>query len=284
MKIILSRKGFDSGYGGVASPVLPDGRILSLPIPSVAGIALGKCHAEGLDFAGLVSDLTAKAMGPQSSVHLDPDLSSESLPRATGWRPAFGQVGSAQGHLANNGVGRGDLFLFFGWFQHTDLTDAGWRHRKGNGFHSLFGWLLVDEVIDVDEGMETGLHPSLSDHPHVRHARRFFGQQNTLYMGSERLGLSRHVVSGAGAFRRWTPRLRLTDEGERLRTNWAVPGWLHPTPDRPALTYHGNPDRWARDGDRALLKSVAKGQEFVLDTEHYPEAIDWVASLIQEHA
>ena len=34
MKIILSRKGFDSGYGGIASPVLPDGTLLSLPIPT----------------------------------------------------------------------------------------------------------------------------------------------------------------------------------------------------------------------------------------------------------
>ena len=34
MKIILSRKGFDSKFGGMASPILPDGTLLSLPIPS----------------------------------------------------------------------------------------------------------------------------------------------------------------------------------------------------------------------------------------------------------
>ncbi|RIE11762.1 hypothetical protein SMC3_08215 [Candidatus Cryosericum hinesii] len=34
MRVILSRKGFDSGYGGWASPILPDGRMLSLPIPA----------------------------------------------------------------------------------------------------------------------------------------------------------------------------------------------------------------------------------------------------------
>ena len=33
MKIILSRKGFDSANGGTASPVMPDGTLLSLPIP-----------------------------------------------------------------------------------------------------------------------------------------------------------------------------------------------------------------------------------------------------------
>lgn len=34
MKIILSRKGFDSENGGYPSPIMPDGRLISLPIPS----------------------------------------------------------------------------------------------------------------------------------------------------------------------------------------------------------------------------------------------------------
>lgn len=34
MKVILSRKGFDSCYGGYPSPILPDGSMISLPIPS----------------------------------------------------------------------------------------------------------------------------------------------------------------------------------------------------------------------------------------------------------
>lgn len=33
MKVILSRKGFDSSAGCIASPILPDGTLLSLPIP-----------------------------------------------------------------------------------------------------------------------------------------------------------------------------------------------------------------------------------------------------------
>lgn len=33
MKLILSRKGFDSSVGGVASPIFSSGRLLSLPIP-----------------------------------------------------------------------------------------------------------------------------------------------------------------------------------------------------------------------------------------------------------
>jgi hypothetical protein len=33
MKLILSRKGFDSSTGGIPSPIFPDGRMVSLPIP-----------------------------------------------------------------------------------------------------------------------------------------------------------------------------------------------------------------------------------------------------------
>ena len=33
MKLILSRKGFDSSCGEQASPIMPDGTLLSLPIP-----------------------------------------------------------------------------------------------------------------------------------------------------------------------------------------------------------------------------------------------------------
>ena len=33
MKIILSRKGFDSDFGGYPSLIMPEGRTISLPIP-----------------------------------------------------------------------------------------------------------------------------------------------------------------------------------------------------------------------------------------------------------
>ena len=34
MKIILSRKGFDSANGGIVSPIFEDGAMISFPIPS----------------------------------------------------------------------------------------------------------------------------------------------------------------------------------------------------------------------------------------------------------
>ena len=56
--------------------------------------------------------------------HLDPDLVPGTLPRPPDWLPAFGQDSAAASHLRNQGVSRGDLFLFFGWFRHTEEVEG----------------------------------------------------------------------------------------------------------------------------------------------------------------
>ena len=117
MKLILSRKGFDSSAGKKPSPIFPEGTMLSLPIPDKAStitykdIAGNACASVG----ELVQDLAK--ISPTHRAHLDPDLSAHSIPRADGWRPLFGQEGAAESHLENQGVGPGDIFLFFGLFR-----------------------------------------------------------------------------------------------------------------------------------------------------------------------
>jgi hypothetical protein len=52
----------------------------------------------------LASDLTQGAITARTSVHLDPDLSDGSVARRPRWMASLGQVGSAQKHLAKQGV------------------------------------------------------------------------------------------------------------------------------------------------------------------------------------
>ena len=61
MKIILSRKGFDSGYGGMPSPILPDGTMLSMPIPS-NGDLVKYCNLyhQGLSYRDIICQLKQK--------------------------------------------------------------------------------------------------------------------------------------------------------------------------------------------------------------------------------
>src|SRR5688572_20248216 len=118
MKIVLSRKGFDSKAGGVPSPIFEDGSLVSLPIPyKTAPITFDDVAFGNVTLGPIVEDLTGGRIKRSHPVHLDPDLVPSARPRRPGWRPLFGQTDTAQAHLASCGVGEGDLFLFFGWFR-----------------------------------------------------------------------------------------------------------------------------------------------------------------------
>ncbi len=73
--MILSRKGFDSTYGGCPSPILPYGTMVSMPIPGTSM----DCKYSDISFPGGGTYLDAwdsliprgkKAM----NCHLDPDI------------------------------------------------------------------------------------------------------------------------------------------------------------------------------------------------------------------
>jgi len=55
---------------------------------------------------------------------------------------------------------------------------------------------------------------------------------------------------------------------------------MHPDDRDSTLSYHSDHSRWQKDGCHALLKSAARGQEFVLDLKDYPEGFNWVRGLI----
>ncbi len=285
MKIIFSRKGFDSSYGGLPSPILPGVGPVSLPIPSDAGEAAGAFRTAGLPLVELLEDLSRRKHGAGTAVHFDPDLDQSARHRRRGWRPAFGQVGAAQSHLANRGVGMGDLFLFFGWFRHAERHAGRWRFVPGTtGFHAIFGWLQVGAVIRMPDDDTRHVPRWLADHPHVAHASHFSGRGNTIYVAADHLDLEGgHEIAAGGRLSRWSDRLRLSTEGGN-RSIWSVPSWLEPRRGRAPLSYHDRADRWSRCGNRLYLRTVAKGQEFVLDCQDYAEAIPWARELIRAHA
>jgi hypothetical protein len=82
MKIILSRKGFDSASGGFPSPIFPDGRMLSLPIPDKQSkIKYKNISWFEHNLGDIVSSLTNAKIRSDYNAHLDPDLNSSSLKR-----------------------------------------------------------------------------------------------------------------------------------------------------------------------------------------------------------
>lgn len=283
MKLILSRKGFDSAAGGVPSPILPDGRPIVLPIPDEHSLTTyGELAQDGEPLEPLVSDLTRGRLTGRDRVHLDPDLLEGSLPRPPGWRPLFGQMGQAQGHLRNRGVGPGDLFLFFGLFRRVERIGGVWRFmREAPPRHLLWGWMQVECVQPLDDPLPGALAWA-SGHPHCQ--RR--AANNVLYVARRRLALDglAEPLPGAGVFAHDAPALRLTAPDAVRVSDWRLPAWCYPDQGRPPLSYHADPDRWCRRTGHVALRAAARGQEFVLDAAAYPEALPWASAMIGRHA
>jgi Nucleotide modification associated domain 3 len=281
MKLILSRKGFDSSSGRVPSPIFPDDTMISLPIPvrestlAYTDIA-GNSHAS---VGKLVEDLADIPHGYLA--HLDPDLSAGSIPRMSGWRPIFGQVGAAESHLEKQGVGSGDVFLFFGWFRHVEKFSGRWRYvPKSRPMHVIFGWLQIEKRVAVSDWPSDEKWAMYHPHFQQRFVQKF--ASNVVYVATEQLllpGMQSPRIPGAGKFSGISTQLLLTKPDCDQRGIWLLPSWFSPKNRNSSLTYHGRSDLWREVAGGVELSTVGRGQEFVLDCDHYPEAIRWIGSL-----
>ena len=278
MRIILSRKGFDSSAGGCPSPILPDGRLLALPIPDPRSrIRYADLQLEGVNSGRLVSQLTRGRIKGSHGAHLDPDLVFEDLLREPGWRPLLGQTGSAQGHLRKQGISEGDLFLFFGLFREAEIVNRRWRFVPGSRpRHILWGWLQIGEIINIDTA-DLSNRKWLHYHPHL-HGET--DANNTLYLARKSLNLDgMEGVDGSGTFARFNPLLQLTKPGSGKPTCWQLPDWFYPG-ERSPLSYHAKPERWQLQDGFCELQCAARGQEFVLNADVYPEWRTWFSKLL----
>lgn len=280
MRLILSRKGFDSSYGGVASPILPDGRLCSLPIPVPYddGATFEHVMFEGSDIGGMVESLTNGAVKRSANAHLDPDLRRDARPRELGWLPAFGQSDSAARHLARQEVTVGDLFLFFGWFRQTTYAPSGLRFdRSAPDLHVIYGWLQVGAILKPGEN-DCPSPSWLRAHPHVSgHSAK--ARSNVIYIANPTIQLDGlDSWPGGGVFEHYSSALSLTAPNSRLRSQWLLPRWFC---REPRLTYHSNPERWSVRQTDVLLKSTGRGQEFVINCGRSQEPVQWVRGMFQ---
>ena len=112
---------------------------------------------------------------------------------------------------------------------------------------------------------------------------KFKEQKVARYIAREFLsvsGVNKRKLKGAGVFDHYSSSLQLTKLGGRNASIWQLPHWFYPTGSKTPLTYHSDLKRWKRENDYVQLNSVARGQEFVLDCRHYPEATRWVGDLL----
>jgi hypothetical protein len=260
MKIILSRKGFDSSAGAMPSPILPDGSLLSLPIPrNDSHYRYNDLVLNERKLGSIIYELSNGKLSGGEVAHVDPDLDYGRLPRPQGWKPIFGQHGGDQTHLQNCGIGPGDLFLFFGWFQKTELVDGLLRYAaKYSSAHIIFGWLQVDEVVAINQAT-VKLPDWALNHPHVAKKEKY-ELNNTIYIATDTLNINgfRLPLNGGGVFHQFHPILQLTWPG-LSRSYWKLPRWFYPIEGRQPLSYHKKINRWKIKDEFVLLESAARG-------------------------
>lgn len=275
MKIILSRKGFDSGYGGFPSPVLPNGEMLSVPIPvthrdirySDILVKTNQTYRDLMkDLYGDFIKVEGEGKHPliDLSCHLDPDLRDESYPRDQGWTGLFGQAGSSQSHLRNQGVGEGDIFLYFGWFRHTIMKDGKLTFdRTCKGFQAIYGYLQVGEMYQINQ-LKTSKW--MHYHPHVK--RGSLAKDNDcVYVASDLLSFDSQQ-KGWGTFN-YGEKLKLTKDGYS-RSRWELPDFMKEL----NISYHSEKS-WKED----YFQSAMKGQEFVIEDD--ARVVEWVKALVR---
>jgi len=194
MKIILSRKGFDTSNGKCPNPIFPDGTLLSLPIPSEDSLSFADLSYKGLSYNKILSGLNPKEN--YSGCHLDPDIRKDArIVTVPKWVPIFGQIGSAQGVLHNNNIGKDDLFLFFGRFQKTQQAEDGrYSYVRGEPcLHVIYGYLQVEKVLTKPEDVEKYWW-----HPHAD-LSRLNEKNNALYLARKTLSFDKSKP-GFGVF------------------------------------------------------------------------------------
>jgi hypothetical protein len=271
MKIVFSRKGFDDQYGGIPSVIWPNSKeMLSFPIPVKSpeqGYRADELSFKGNKFSKLLSDLNYNWNKNGDNFHFDPLIQSV-LPEVPPVG-AFGQSGSALGHLKKNHITKGDVFLFFGTFCECYWEgDKLMRYSMMHPFHAIWGFLEVDSYIDIDPNQSDAedellkTHPYLKNHPHILN-RQLYKSKNTIYIGKS-----------FGAFR-YNESLRLS------KNNFKKSIWELPKVFSGVDISYIKPSTFQKDPPRVDLDTPGKGQEFVLKNPSNG-ILEWLSSILEQ--
>lgn len=292
MKVILSRKGFDSSWGGFPSIILPKemGRkMISFPIPvtspeigikaeDIYYVEAGKTLKDF--FNELPIEQEKKYINNKTGFHVDPEVQNIKIDNQKSFIErgygTLGQCSAAAGHLANNGISAGGIsekdpaiFLFFGWFCKTEIENDKIKYIGNplvDGFHAIWGYLIAVEAIEI---LDISKHPELKEHLHYRnknHKEYKKGDKNTIFIGNK-----------FGTFN-YSDNLRLTyfddKKTKNRRTIWAIPSFIS------EMTYNNKRIKEGKTkGNKLIIDAASRGQEFVITKADEEEMKKWLDNL-----
>jgi hypothetical protein len=284
MKVIFSRKGFDSRAGGFASPIFPDGTIFSVPIPaknnntSYSDLSF---QYNGESISTILNQITKSKKGAGHSrifseemqycdyqdsnnkMHHDPMLFNEETLKGL----VFGQAGSAAGELINQKVKEDDIFLFYGWFREVEKDGVGeWKYKQDSKDKQvIWSWLQVQNCVDLNNANDRDdiikRYPFITKHPHFFDR---YGIKNLLYIPTDHnLFISRGTGrASSGVFEKYDAKRCLTDlHNYKGRSTWRLPlCFQYPH----AFTRLKN---FTPEGRDTVVFYKGFGQEYILDLD-----------------
>jgi len=243
----------DASSGGFASPIFPDHTMHSIPIwggetsPHKYGDLAFKYQNQPLHT--VMNDFTNQFRTWENvGCHHDPMLFES--PKCL----VLGQADRAEGHLRNQGVGVGDLFLFFGWFRQIEYRDERWSYVKdAPDVHQIWAFMKVEKklAIDSDANKLAVLEsfPFLSEHPHIKRLKTG-DKKESIY------------VSGQHELLTYAQDRCLTDiKKYQGRSTWRLPAVFN----QPKAFSHLK--IFESDVDDVVIRYRGFGQEFVLDLD-----------------
>lgn len=291
MKLILSRKGFDSGSGGCLSPYNHEtGHYIWFPIPEkvssysnqirYADVLVKNEYISGLKGSNL-SELYKSLKGKDTVklrkneyasiddtelfAHFDPMLGmppwieeNDKLKIGKG----FGQFNAAP-HLEKHNVNEGSIFLFFGGFQSTS-------NRKISG-HYLYGWLKIKRRIETYQECKEIIAPyNLEHHPHITEAAFNRNKKNYIFLPDQWLFEDLNIP-GYGYFHNLNDDLLLSSNKDSNKATWKLPIFLYKN-----LT-QVHQKSWQNKEDGFCTVKTGIGQEFVTQLSEKGE--QWLREL-----
>ena len=252
MKLILSRKGFDTSSGGRPSIIDEDDNLISIPIPDYLDeVRYTELHNG--DFVKRIEQVYDNAFGDVkpmpdrqflgqmnlSYCHPDPNITNY-----FGNEDFLGSLGlntRPWGLDKNEIVEKDDIFLFFGCFK---------KLKEDKVHYAIWGYLQVDEVLSINElnDEETAYYWRRTHNPHLNKAK-YGNESNTLYVAKE---------NGCGTFK-FSRNVELLDENKKGYAIEALKGLgLEDKNRKPSI--------------------LMRGQDFVIKDL---KAVEWAKALIQ---
>jgi hypothetical protein len=262
---------------------MEDGRLVPLPIPETdpcRSIPYENLCFDNRSYLDLLQSLYPNKDFTHTAAHVDPDIVRPVLPRHHAWRGIFGQAWAAAGHLREQAVDAGDLFLFWGRFRETTRGKNGTvMFARARPLHVVFGYLQVETVLsDPLQAITAGSPPTaVTWAPGFPH----FQQRSLRPTGHERVFIARPTLSfapdrpGWGVFK-WRDALRLSDPDSQGVSHWRLPACF----DQVELSYNPRTTarNWRRNGEHVHFTAASRGQEFVC--EMTPSVRAWAEDLI----